>query len=707
MSFTRIRGPNKPGTVLRAVPETAVCEPALLSRDSDDAATSHLNTTHALKSASSSPSLGSISEHDAAGGWTTPTSSSRPDSTLKSVSSISSLRGAIGTYRNGRIQWRHRSHSSFKYGLRAGKGSKPQIHVVIPSLATDDSLPTIATPGHPSSTQVRSASAELVDLLEVSPPSCTTHFMMRDSIVSPLNPRPANTNNIKLTSQTSRHRKNNSTSTSSSVDSRESDASSLHSNQSSETSVEEDSMRIFPDKMYDSTGPQAPSPLPPRRYAHSAAAFQPTCPLRLTCCPAGLARQPAITRKSSKSSIRQASFTSSSTMGAIDLAITRSTSRQLKGKPSPTLSQAEDELEEELASATSTKRQDSPLRLRKAPPAPIVPRKSSKRQSSASVVVCPDTFRLSRVPGDHIASQLTRGRSRKRLTVVIPNVEKAPIVELPPAEIKPQPKRIITPSDAEAIILNILQKLDDFDDLFAMAVINRGFYRVFKRHELDLIKSILRKTSPPAWEFREIAFPGHDQHLEMTRPQEEYTPSAYIELHDRDTHILSEIKALIKVQCQSIVRPEISVALVDEASADAPRIDDALWRIWSFCKTFGSSKGREEDIVAQIDWLKGGPMVHQKACTFSITSTDFMNDTLLSAPESFARGNEGGLTAEQLFDMMEMWNCLGVLLQGFQGRTAEARQFGVFDKTDVRGGDIDGEELMLGRSRTKMVLDMY
>ena len=595
-----------------------------------------------------------------------------------------------------------------KYGLRAGKGSKPQIHVVIPSLANDDSLPTIATPGHPGNFQVRSASAEMVESLDVSPPSCTTHFMMRDSIVSPLNPRSVNTNTIKLTPQTSRHRKNNSTSTSSSVDSRESDASSLHSNQSSETSVEEDSMRLFPDKTYDSAGPQAPSALPPRRYAHSTAAFQPTCPLRLTRGPAGLARQPAITRKSSKSSIRKASFGSGAAMGAIDLAITRSTSRQLKGKPSPTLSQAEDELEEELASATSTTRQDPPLRLRKAPPAPILPRKSSKRQSSTSVIVCPDTFRLSQVPGDHIVSQLTRGRSRKRLTVVIPNVEKPPIVEVPPVEIKTQPKRIITPSDAEAVILNILEKLDDFDDLFAMAVINRGFYRVFKRHELDLIKSILRKTSPPAWEFREIAFPGHDQlhdeDLEMTRPQEEYTPNAYIELHDHDSHVLNEIKALIKVQCQSIVRPEISIALLDETSADAPRIDDALWRIWSFCKTFGSGKGREEDIVAQMDWLKGGPMVHQKACTFSITSTDFMNDTLLSAPESFARGNEGGLTAEQLFDMMEMWNCLGVLLQGFQGRTAEARQFGVYDKTDIRGGDIDGEELMLGRSSTLTVL---
>lgn len=66
-------------------------------------------------------------------------------------------------------------------------------------------------------------------------------------------------------------------------------------------------------------------------------------------------------------------------------------------------------------------------------------------------------------------------------------------------------------------------------------------------------------------------------------------------------------------------------------------------------------------------------------------------------------GNEGGLSAEQLFDMMELWNCLGVLLQGFQGRTADARKFGIYEDTDVRGGDIDGEELMLGKSASNRI----
>ena len=225
---------------------------------------------------------------------------------------------------------------------------------------------------------------------------------------------------------------------------------------------------------------------------------------------------------------------------------------------------------------------------------------------------------------------------------------------------------------------------------------------MFKRHELDLIKSTLRKMSPPAWEFREIAFPGHDalhaEDLEMTRPEEEYNPTSYLRLQKRDVQVIRTIKSEILEKCQSFIRPEISAALMSACPAESARIDDALWRIWTFCKIFGSGKGREEDIVAQMDWLKGGILVHQATCTFSIMSTDFMSDTLVGAPECFGQGNEGGLAAEQLFDMMELWTCLSVLLQNFEGRTVQARQAGIYDNTEIRGGDIDGEEMMLGLS---------
>ena len=90
-------------------------------------------------------------------------------------------------------------------------------------------------------------------------------------------------------------------------------------------------------------------------------------------------------------------------------------------------------------------------------------------------------------------------------------------------------------------------------------------------------------------------------------------------------------------------------------------------------------------------------MVHQKTATHSALFADDFNETLAGAPECFARGNEDGLSAEQLFDMMELWNCLGVLLQPIEGRTIQAREYGIYDNTKVRGGDIDGEELMLGK----------
>ena len=75
-----------------------------------------------------------------------------------------------------------------------------------------------------------------------------------------------------------------------------------------------------------------------------------------------------------------------------------------------------------------------------------------------------------------------------------------------------------------------------------------------------------------------------------------------------------------------------------------------------------------------------------------------MSDTLIGAPECFGQGNVGGLAAEQLFDMMELWTCFSVLLQNFEGRTVQARQAGIYDNTDIRGGDIDGEEMMLSSS---------
>jgi hypothetical protein len=249
---------------------------------------------------------------------------------------------------------------------------------------------------------------------------------------------------------------------------------------------------------------------------------------------------------------------------------------------------------------------------------------------------------------------------------------------------------------AEAVVYHILSQLDTLDDLFNAALITRGFHQIFKRHELELMRRTLRKQCAPAWEFRESCLPVDGDEDNSAAPLPDYTPSAYYQGYKADMATLMSVKQLILQKCHSLLRIETSTAL---KRGDSSRADAALFRIWTFCQIFGSNKGREDDIVAQMDWLRGGVLAHQESCTSTISTHDsfYISNVLLSAPEHFAQGNAGGLSAEDLFDMLEMWSCLVQLMGGVVGQTQQARQFGIFDETDVAGGDIDGEEAMLGK----------
>ncbi|KAF2499789.1 hypothetical protein BU16DRAFT_283454 [Lophium mytilinum] len=438
-------------------------------------------------------------------------------------------------------------------------------------------------------------------------------------------------------------------------------------------------------------------------------------------------RQSGVQRRTSSCGLSRRSSTSLKQKELIE----RSLTKRLPPTPSsPTLSEAEHDLEHHLTAITDESAY-SPFGLEPAAdrtveveeddlyatPAPAVPRRSSKRNTILSTSLFP----ASRCPSKHIASQYqqqakslsppapTDGLKRswnkgrgQHLTVAIPETTKRltndfTFSPIPIPEPTRDTNRNISPEVAEGVIFSILENLESLDDLFATAVVNKGFYRVFKRHELSLMKSALRKMSPPAWEHREICPPdSEDQDLESPK-QVDYTPTSYLQYYIRDMYIIAALKSLILDQCQSFLRPETAAALASNDQVISSGLDDTFWRIWSFCKLFGSGKGREDDVVAQMDWLKGGLLVHQNGCQgtiFSTHSTD-VSSILATAPEHFAKGNAGGLTTEQLYDMTELWNCLGVLLQGFEGRTEQAREHGVYESTDVRGGDVDGEEFML------------
>ena len=250
-------------------------------------------------------------------------------------------------------------------------------------------------------------------------------------------------------------------------------------------------------------------------------------------------------------------------------------------------------------------------------------------------------------------------------------------------------EQLISADAAERVLLRILMSLDNLGDLFSAATVSRGFYRTFKRHELSLLKNALWHMSPAAWELREMTVPRSGSKL--------YTPSQYLNDYTRDLLAMVELKSMMMEHCKSFLRAETIRGLAGETDQSAI-IDDAFWRVWTFCRIFGCGTGREDDIVGQMDWLRGGVLARQSADTRTIALNDgvSMNSVLVNPPAGFAWGNgEKGLSAEMLYDMTEIWTCLGVLVRGYQGRRKEAREYGIFDNANVPTGDVDRENAVL------------
>ncbi|KAI9654306.1 MAG: hypothetical protein M1831_005471 [Alyxoria varia] len=267
-----------------------------------------------------------------------------------------------------------------------------------------------------------------------------------------------------------------------------------------------------------------------------------------------------------------------------------------------------------------------------------------------------------------------------------------PFLEARNAPTPPRGEDSISSDAAASLLLHILEQIDDLKDLLSASQINRGFYRVFKCYELHLLKNALRNRSPPAWELREV---GPRQIIGAAESTDvKYTPRTYVQFVSRDRYILSAIKTTIHSKCHSLLREDTIYGLRGCNSSQSRRIDDALWRIWTFSTIFGAGNKRESDIEGQIDWLQGGPKARKKQVPRSIYNP---RSILHNAPPSFAMGNSDGLSADELHDMMEMWNCLRSLLSGVVGieRVKQAKAYGVFNGQNVRARDKLHEEFVL------------
>ncbi|KAJ5330787.1 hypothetical protein N7476_000570 [Penicillium atrosanguineum] len=254
----------------------------------------------------------------------------------------------------------------------------------------------------------------------------------------------------------------------------------------------------------------------------------------------------------------------------------------------------------------------------------------------------------------------------------------------PARENKHVPINVDFPVDMpKSLILAIMERIESLDDLFNFVLVNRRFYSIFKDRELYMIKSALFKMSPPAWELREMSPPWENEwaplrHSDSRAP--EYTPTTYLDRYASDIYTLARLKSMILVRCSSFLRRDTIHGLSGADPIRLEEVDDAFWRIWTFCRIFGSGKDRENDLEGQVDWLKGGAKARNYTGAISSMTEPFeMNNLLFEPPEGFARGNCGGLSQKQMYYMTEIWTCLGVLLQDMHGKVTDARAVGILD----------------------------
>ncbi|PYH48328.1 uncharacterized protein BP01DRAFT_289406 [Aspergillus saccharolyticus JOP 1030-1] len=228
----------------------------------------------------------------------------------------------------------------------------------------------------------------------------------------------------------------------------------------------------------------------------------------------------------------------------------------------------------------------------------------------------------------------------------------------------------LTKPGLEDMTLQILLQLDELDDLFAFAQVNRATYQVFKRHELPLMQNTIRLQSPAAWEHRQIS----DVNSPESSEEEAFTAAVYYRHYIRDQRTLVTLKGLMMTHCRAVMRSASYTALSRPSSPAARKIDNAIWRVWTFCHLFGMQTGRDHDLDGQVSWLRGEVRSPFQPCP----DPSDVCSVLFDPPPGFGEGNPGGLSVTDMQDMDEVWTCLKYVFGFLRGETERARRFGVF-----------------------------
>ncbi|KAK4936040.1 hypothetical protein LTR10_022990 [Elasticomyces elasticus] len=233
---------------------------------------------------------------------------------------------------------------------------------------------------------------------------------------------------------------------------------------------------------------------------------------------------------------------------------------------------------------------------------------------------------------------------RHTADILTPEPKVAPIAKTARAR-RTKMFKPITAATAEQVIYRIMCNLHSLQDLQSTAMVSKGFYRTFRRNESKLVSDLILRASNSAWEYRRSVL--------ALKESDDFVLREF----RRDCNTLTAVKAFI--------HPDQTI-----------RVDNALWRIWTFCVLFGAASGQIDPPRTQMDWLNGSKGVSS-----------------MQWSEGFAIGNGKGLSTTELEDMDELWQYLQMLITGFTGREQEARKAGVFDNFQPGAGITETEHL--------------
>ncbi|GFF64674.1 hypothetical protein IFM47457_00771 [Aspergillus lentulus] len=76
--------------------------------------------------------------------------------------------------------------------------------------------------------------------------------------------------------------------------------------------------------------------------------------------------------------------------------------------------------------------------------------------------------------------------------------------------------------------------------------------------------------------------------------------SLYLHHYRQDLRIIVQFKSLLLYYCRTVLRRESYSALLDPCSTRSKELDDAIWRVWTFCDFFPAWKERDGDLTGRV-----------------------------------------------------------------------------------------------------------